>query len=133
MKMTTLKLPKCLVFSGNIAENFKRFKQSFDLYMMASGGNTQTSEVNSTILFHVIGEEALDIYKTFGLTEEDRKDYTKIMDALRSIAYQNRMSQWRGTRNQLQNETIDQYTTELTSLSRDCEFGEIRDSLIRDK
>ena len=37
------------------------------------------------------------------------------------------------TRNQAEGESIDQYATELQTLASSCEFGDLKDSLIRDR
>ena len=37
------------------------------------------------------------------------------------------------TRNQKSDETIDQYVTELRTMAKNCEFGDLCDSLIRDR
>ncbi|KMQ92926.1 hypothetical protein RF55_7030 [Lasius niger] len=42
--METLKPPKPMFFEENIAKNWKKWKQLFELYLMATGANTKTNE-----------------------------------------------------------------------------------------
>ena len=47
---------------GNLAKNWKKFKQRFELYMEASGAADKEDKMKACLLFHVIGEDALDVY-----------------------------------------------------------------------
>ena len=59
------------VRSGKIAANWKRFKQSFQIYKIASGLDTKNKEVQGMTLLHVIGQEAVEVYNIFQWTEPD--------------------------------------------------------------
>ena len=60
--------PSPLVFQGNLPENFRRFKQKFNLYLLASGGSTKPIETQNAILLYVIGDEGLEVYNTLTIT-----------------------------------------------------------------
>lgn len=68
-KMEMLKPPKSMSFDGNISENWKRWKQLFELYMKASGGSEKGDEVKVALSFHVLGEEAIEKFNTFTFTD----------------------------------------------------------------
>lgn len=55
--------------TGNLADNWKRFKQRFNIYLAASGAGSGDEKLKANILLHVIGEDALDIYNSFQLDE----------------------------------------------------------------
>jgi len=61
----TLSPPAPLDLSGNIAENWKRFSQRFQLYLTATGASTNDDKQKTSLLLHVIGEDALDIYNSW--------------------------------------------------------------------
>ena len=54
-----------LCLSGDITENWKKWKQIWNLYSLASGASEKGKSVQYVILLHMIGEESLDIYNTF--------------------------------------------------------------------
>lgn len=59
--MDKLSLPTCMPLTGNLAEDWKRFKQRFNMYLAASGAGGDDEKLKANILLHVIGEDALDI------------------------------------------------------------------------
>lgn len=135
--METLKPPKPMSFEGNIAENWKKWKQLFELYMLATGANTKTSEVQEAILLHVLGEEAVEKFNTFTLTEEQKKEYATVITAWENYCVpRSNKSVERHiffARNQKEGESFDTFLTDLKKLSASCGFGDLRDSLIKDR
>ncbi|XP_030851255.1 uncharacterized protein K02A2.6-like [Strongylocentrotus purpuratus] len=136
---TNLSQPQPLELTGNLAENWKRFKQRFELYNVASGMSKTEEKAQTSMLLHVIGEEALDIYNTFQF-EEDTGDEMKLEKVLKK--FENYCMPKRNvtferhkffTRSQHKNETTDQYATELRNRAKSCDFGDLKDSLIRDR
>ena len=109
-----------------------------DLYLKASGKIKEKEDVQCAILLHVIGKEAMEIYNTFQFaTEEDR---TKL-DVLKSKfeEYMNPRKnnvferyRFREYKHQ-EDETIDQFITELKTRAKSCKFGDQYDSMIRDR
>ena len=66
--------PKPLILQGNLPENFRRFKQRFNLYLLASGNSTKADNIKNAILLHVIGDEALEIYNTLTVTQRNNAE-----------------------------------------------------------
>lgn len=58
-------VPSQLKLEGNLNENWKRFKQSFEIYLLASALEKSEDERKIAILLNLIGEEALEVYNTF--------------------------------------------------------------------
>lgn len=79
--MDSLKPPQSLSFDGNIAENWKAWKQRFEVYSIASGASEKSEAVKIAILLHVLGDEAIEKYNTFNLSEENKKSYNSILAA----------------------------------------------------
>ncbi|XP_059044987.1 uncharacterized protein K02A2.6-like [Achroia grisella] len=134
--MDMLKPPPSLSFTGDIAENYKRFKQRYQLYVKASGADVKLDDEGQIALFlHTIGDEVIQIYNTFDLTSS-----TKFDDLIKKFDNyfipQKNESMNRHiffSRVMKEDECIDDYVTELRILSNDCNFESLRDSLIRDQ
>ncbi len=67
--MEKLNPPSPMQLVGNLADNWKRFKQRFNIYFAASGAGGDDEKLKASIFLHVIGEDALDIYNSFQLDE----------------------------------------------------------------
>lgn len=63
-------------FEGNVADNFKKFKQSLQIYLKASGKDKKNSDVKVATLLNVIGPEEVEVYNTFQLSE-DQQNFEK--------------------------------------------------------
>ena len=64
----SMRIPPPLIFEGNIKDRWTRWKQKFNLYLIASGLSEKSEERKVAVLLNTIGEDALDKYNTFGLT-----------------------------------------------------------------
>ena len=63
--MDKLDHPGPLSLQGNLSENWRRWKQRFELYLTASGTSEKDASVQSATLLHIAGEDALEVYNTF--------------------------------------------------------------------
>ena len=136
--MDGLRPPDALRLDGNIAENWKRWRQKFELYMMATDIESKADKVQSSTLLHVIGDEALEIYNTFVF--EDDEDKTKLKTLLekfdahftpqKSVTFERHVFNMRV---QGPGENIDQFVTDLKIKAKSCEYGDLCDSLIKDR
>ena len=78
--MDKIQPPSTLSFAGNVAENWRRWKERFELYLTASGINAKDQKIQSATLLHVASEEALQIYNTFTWDKDsDNKNIPAIM------------------------------------------------------
>ena len=135
--MNQLPPPKPLSFIRNVAENWRRWIQQFRLYLNATGFDKKPAQVQCSTLLTVAGEEAFEIFNTFGLSDEDKvkidvviKKYEEYCTPKKNVTYKQHVF---NTRAQGATEGIDAYVTELRKLARNCEFGELHDSIIRDR
>ena len=55
---------------SNPAASFKRFKQAFDNFQLATGVTTQSDAVRVATLLAVIGEPAVEVYNTFKWSDD---------------------------------------------------------------
>ena len=135
--MDQLKPPSQLSFEGNLAENLKEWLQGFRLYLVASGIDEKAGKVKVATFLHVAGIEARRIYYTFNIPEEDAdklevlyKHFQDYVEPRKNLTYIRHLF---FTRNQNSHETIDNYVTDLKNKAIQCEFGDLKDSLIKDR
>ena len=138
-KMDKLTPPEQLnLESGNLAENWRQWRQRFDIFSLATGLSEKSDKVQSATLLHVAGPTALEVYNTFTWDEEgDEQKVNKILQKFENYCKPRKNITWErhvfNTRNQQTGESIDQYVTDLKIKARSCEFGELHDCLIRDR
>ena len=136
--MDKLQPPGPLNLQGNLAENWRKWKQQFQLFSSASGLSEKDKKVQSAMLLHLAGEEALEIYNTFTWDSDgDENKVNTIMAKFEAYCNPRKNITWErhvfNTRNQQMGEMIDQYVTNLKTKAKSCEFGTLTDSLIRDR
>ena len=129
--------------SGNVSENFRKFEEHWNLFEKIELKPKSVEEKCSYFL-SVIGERGREIYKSFDLppettTNQDgsnvwartitqlRKAFRDYCNLRKNIRYERHKF---STRN---GESVDRYVTELQTLAATCEFGDLKDSLIRDR
>lgn len=148
--MDKLPPPAPLSLSGNVSLNWKRFKQKFELYLEATGAAEKSDKTQTSILLHVIGEDALDLYNTF---KWDIKDGEGKLIEDQNMKLNHVMSKFEGfcspksnqtyerhkffTCSQQTGESFDHFVTELKTRAKNCDFNlpaaELEASLIRDQ
>ena len=70
MPMINVPVPKALILkSGNIKDNFDKFEQSWNDFMIASGFNCRSEVEKKALLRSVIGEDGLELYNSLNLDE----------------------------------------------------------------
>lgn len=134
---STARIPLPMVFDGNLSENYRKFKQAFDNYLIATEKDKKTSKVKVAILLNLIGEEGVEVYNNFTLTNEDKLNYEKVIEEFnkyvlpkKNILYE-RFKFY--NRCQEENEPFDNFLQELKKMVRSCEFGETSNDMIRDR
>lgn len=133
---SSMRPPAALSFDGNLKENWRKWRQRFELYLKATGLDTKSPERQVAVLLHVIGDEALDKFDTFGLSDEEKKVLQTVINAFENFctpkANESVDRHIFFTRKQQPGETFSSFITDLKKLSSVCGFGDLRDSLIKD-
>ena len=136
--MDCLKPPKplCLDSSNNLAETWKTWKNSFQIFLQATESDKKNDLVKSSILLHCIGKQCKEIYDTFEFNEGQEMQFNTIIEKFdnyfkprKNLTYV-RFSFF--TSRQDDNEKFDEFYTRLRKLNEDCEFDLLRDSPIKD-
>ncbi len=138
--MDNLKPPGNLLLEGNIAENYKKWVQKLEFYMVASGKSEKEGNIKCATFFNIAGDEAIEVYNAFTYgtkadgTAEEKDDYELLKkkfsdhcEPRKNLSY---LSHLFFKRCQGQNETIDQYVTDLKNKAKQCEFGVLQNRLI---
>ena len=133
--MNFIRQPDELKLTGNVNENWKAFKQSFELYSLAIGLRNEERKI--ALLLTVAGRAALDVYNTFVFTEEERDNFDVVMKKFEDYCTPRKNETYERYvfRNRLQkeSESIELYVTDLRLKSQSCNFGTLSESMIRDQ
>ena len=124
------------LMNGNICENWRRWSQAMRLCLDGPLSEKTEKQQASYFLLY-IGESAREVYNTWNLSEEEKdkteplftrfKEYCEPRKNLTVIRHKF------NSRFQSNSETADQFITDLQILSKDCEFGLLKDELIKDR
>ena len=91
------KPPAAMNFTGNVAENWKLFKQKLGFYLEATGKSSKTAKIKIAILMSCIGEQGIRIYNTFSYeTGEDANVYETVLGKFDTYCNPKRTSFLRG-------------------------------------
>ncbi|XP_076038210.1 uncharacterized protein LOC143023540 [Oratosquilla oratoria] len=134
---------------GDVVENWKDFENSWHYYTIATDlqlklknddgtDNTKGMEKVAATLCIVMGPECKKVMNSLpSLTEQDKKNPARIIEELqkqfvpqRHVLYERFLFH---SATQRSNESVDEYVLRLRQLSESCEFGTVKDSLIRDR
>ena len=134
------KLPalKPLKFEGNLAENWRRWKQRYELFMTATEASKKLAKIQSSMLLHLIGEDALEVFNTFEFgSEEDiekpveiLKKFDEYCNPKRNLTVERHIF---NCRMQYPGESIDKYIMDLRLKVKTCEYGTMADEMIKDR
>ncbi|XP_018369319.1 PREDICTED: uncharacterized protein LOC108765221, partial [Trachymyrmex cornetzi] len=126
--------PKAFSFK---TEDWNRWAQRWERYRHAAGLAQRSQEDQVNILIYTMCDRADDIILSFKLSDEEQKRYDTVMGKFKThfgektnVIYERaRFNQ----RRQDANETVDEFIADLFRLAESCNFGNLREELIRDR
>ena len=125
-----------LRMDGNIAKNWRQWKQRWTLYAKASRVDAKDEETQCAVFLHTIGNEVLEVYDTFSFTESEENKIEPLIgkfDAYcspkKNVTYE-RYLFFSCTQN---GRSVDAFVTDLRTKAKTCEFVTLQDSLIKDR
>ena len=135
---SNIPMPPKMEMAGSLAENWRRWRQIWDSFEIISNLRNCDNTYRVATFITCIGTEALDVYNGLPFeTEEDKKDMEKILDLMETycigelnVIYERYVF---NNRNQATDETIDAYTSALRTMASTCQFGVLKEELIRDR
>ena len=135
--MAQLRLKPPEPFNFRTPDDWPRWKRRFEQFRIASGlvGSAAAQQI-STFLY-CIGEEAEAVLMSTNVTEDERKVYDTVVtkfdgffNVRRNVIFERaRFNQ----RYQHEGETAEQYIMELYRLAENCDYGGLKDEMIRDR
>lgn len=134
----TIPPPGPMKLSGDWSANWDIFRAEFEDYSLAVDLVAASSAVQAATLRTLMGPECRHVYKhNLQLTEAERGDVTNILDKLeeyfkpaKNVIYERYVF---GCCKQEDGESIDNFLTRLREKAATCDYGALRDELIRDK
>lgn len=124
-----------MIMTGNLAESWKLWRQKFENYLVASEVKKKDESIQVAQLLHYIGEEGFAIYNTFTFQEGDKK-LTEVLKRFEEYFLPKKNLSYERfkffTRRQITGESIEQFVTDLKNKAQNCEFGELKNGLVKD-
>ena len=124
-------------FSFSRPYEWPKWIRRFERFRSASGLSGKGSEVQVNTLIYSMGDEADDILRSFGLTEEEKKNYDTVKEKFESHFVKRRNIIFErakfNMRKQEEKEPVDAFITDLYALAEHCSYGALHDEMIRDR
>ena len=130
--------PGRLELKGKLSDNWKKWKQVWDAYETVTKLTEKESKFRVATFITCIGADALEVHNGLPFrTEDEKQDINVVLDLWNShcIGQTNVIyERYRfNNRKQEPHESIDAYATALRALTATCEFGTLKDEMIRDR
>ena len=114
-----------------------KWKRRFEQYRVASGLSKEAEERQVSTLLYCLGEEAEDILVSTNISDDHRKQYEAVLSKFdnffrvrKNVIIERVKFNRRGQR---PDEPAEQFIASLYNLAADCNFGNLKDELIRDR
>uniref|UniRef100_T1ICY3 Retrotransposon gag domain-containing protein n=1 Tax=Rhodnius prolixus TaxID=13249 RepID=T1ICY3_RHOPR len=139
MAMICFVPPAPLSLEGNLLENWKRFRSDLEIFLKAAGFTETKTTVGRpmAILLNLIGEKGKELYNTFQFEEGKSKIFEEVLMKFEEYVSPQKnliVSSFRfNSRKQKEQETFDDFVTELRKLVKDYDYGALVDRLLLDR
>ncbi|XP_064475528.1 uncharacterized protein K02A2.6-like [Ornithodoros turicata] len=118
-------------------EGWRRWATRWERYRVISGLQKQDASTQINTFLYAMGSGAEDVLISLRLTEEAANDYVQLKAAFdkyfvpsKNVIYERARF---NLRSQMEHETVEEFVKELHSLAEFCDFGPLKDELIRDR
>lgn len=136
--VSTIPAPTALKLGGDIAADWERFRSEWNNYELAIDLSDAPAKKRAAVLLACVGSNAYAVFRTFKFeNDDDKSDVEKIIEAFNrhcigeaNITYERYIFHQRV---QHAGENFDEFLSDLRKFARSCSFGELEDSLIRDR
>ena len=129
--------PSPLDVHGDAKSNWEFFEEQWNNYEIATELQQKTAVIRLATLKSVIGKEGMKILQHLPMTMEERGVPATVLLKLREHFTPQTNTIFERyqffSRNQEPSETVDTYVAILRKLASTCEFGDLGNSLIRDR
>ena len=135
--MASYQMPPPKSFTFSRPEEWPKWIRRFQRFRVASGLSEKSSENQVNTLVYTMGDPADDILSSFGLSDEDKKKFEVVVERFerhfvkkRNVIFERAKF---NQRKQEDGESVDDFVTALYCLSENCQYGDLRDEMIRDR
>lgn len=136
-KMDSLRLPEPMSIDGNLCANWKRFKRSFEIYMIAADIERKTDVIKINTFLNALGADAVEIFDLLEMEEDDRKKYDAVIKAFESHCSPQKNQIYERymfyQRKQREGESFDAFLIDIQKLVKTCEFNDKEKEMLRDR
>ena len=105
--------------------------------LSTSGIASKSEESQVNTLVYLMGDKADDILQSFNLTEADRKKYSTMKDKFERYFVKHRNTIFErakfNKRKQEDNESVNEFITDVYCLAEHCGYAALRDEMVRDR
>ncbi|XP_064482891.1 uncharacterized protein K02A2.6-like [Ornithodoros turicata] len=134
---TTFRMEPPASFNFSAPNEWSTWKRRFLRFYTVSGLDRQSGQQQVDALVYILGSRAEDIFQTFNLVTSETSDFKVVLDQFdkcfilrRNIIYERAKF---NTRVQWEAESVDDFATSLHRLAETCDYGTLKDDLLRDR
>ena len=131
---STLQPPSAFNFAK--PDEWPRWIRWFDQYRLASGLSTASDERQISTLLYRLGQDADATLRSTNISEDQRKKYDEVhkgfdtfFNVRKNVIFERARF---NRRDQQEGESIEQYIVSLYHLVEDCQYGTMKEEMIRD-
>ena len=124
-------------FNFKNPEDWPKWIRRFERYRISTELNKKDEPLQINTMIYCMGNEADNIFKSFTFAEGDEKKYASVKEKFdqhfiikRNVIFEHARF---NMRKQEPAEPVNAFITDLYYLSEHCEFGALREELIRDR
>ena len=135
--MASYRIQSVEKFNFGKPEEWPRWIKRFERFRQVSDLTSKSGETQVSTLVYSMGDKAEDILESFGLSEGDAKKYDTVKAKFEDYFVKKKNPIFErakfNKRRQGEQETVDDFITDLYQLAANCEYGNLHDELIRDR
>lgn len=135
--MANIRLEPPEPFDFKTPDEWEKWKRRFEQFRVASGLSVEPGERQVCTLLYCLGEGAENVLSSMNVTAEERGSYVAVLKKFndffqvrKNIIFErarfNRRVQSAG-------ESVELFISDLYSLAANCEYGALKDEMIRDR
>ena len=124
-------------FNFRNPDDWPRWKNRFQQFGDASGLSSESESKQVSTFLYCLGEVAESVLASTGTAQDDRKKYKKVLEKVdgffqvrKNVIYKRALF---NRRSQQSGESAKQYIMALYELVQYCDYGEMKDEMIRDR
>ena len=118
-------------------DGWLKWKRRFQQFLTASCLDKQNDERKISTLLYCLGDDADEVLTSTSITDEERSSYDRVIQKLDEFFKVRRNKIYErarfNRRDQKKGESAEAYITELYKLVESCEYGTMKNELLRDR